>query len=64
MKSTEKPVGQRPGDAIINRYMPNATPEEKEAARENLKKLARFILRVEERRFREEHAKGTQCGLP
>ena len=49
----ENPPDHRPGDIILNRYMPDATTEEREAARENLRKLARFILRVEERKMRE-----------
>ena len=40
----------RPGDVILNRYMPNATAQERDVARENLRKLARFILRIEDRK--------------
>jgi hypothetical protein len=36
----------RPGDYILNRYMPDATDEEREVARENLKRFARFLVRV------------------
>jgi len=39
----------RPGDIILNKYLPNASPEEREAARENLKRLARLLIRVHER---------------
>lgn len=50
----EKPPSQhRPGDVILNRYMPHATVAEREVARENLRKLARFMLRVEARKARE-----------
>ena len=35
----------QPGDTILDRYMPDATPEEREAARENLKEFAELILR-------------------
>lgn len=37
------------GDIILDHYLPNATPEEREAARENLRLLARLILDVHER---------------
>jgi hypothetical protein len=39
----------RPGDIILNKYMPNASHEERELARESLKRLARLLLRVHER---------------
>ncbi len=39
----------RPGDIILNKYLPNASLEEREAARESLKRLARLIIRVHER---------------
>jgi hypothetical protein len=38
-----------PGDFILDRYLPNATGEEREAARENLRRLARLLIRVHER---------------
>jgi hypothetical protein len=38
-----------PGDMILDRYVPNATGEEREAARENLRRLARLLIRVHER---------------
>ena len=44
---------RQPGDLILDRYMPDATPEEREVARENLKRLARLMLRVEVRKARE-----------
>ena len=40
---------RRPGDFILDRYMPDATPEEREGARENLRRLAKLLLRVHER---------------
>jgi cell fate regulator YaaT (PSP1 superfamily) len=43
----------QPGDIILNRYMPNATEEEREDARENLRRLARVLLRIEVRIARE-----------
>lgn len=46
-------TAHRPGDVILNRYMPHASLEEREAARENLRLLARFLLRVEARKIQE-----------
>ena len=43
----------RPGDLILNRYMPDATEQEREEARENLKQLARVLMRIEARLARE-----------
>lgn len=43
----------RPGDTILDRYMPHATSEEREIARANLRRFARLLLRVKERRDRE-----------
>jgi len=41
---------RRPGDLIIDRYMPNATPEEREEAHANLRRwvaaMAKVALRV------------------
>ena len=39
----------RPGDIILNRYLPNAFPEKREEARENLRRLGRLLIRVHER---------------
>ena len=36
----------RPGDLILDRYMPNASDWEREEARENLKQFAAVILRI------------------
>ena len=44
---------REPGDIILDRAMPNATQEEREAARENLRRLARLLIRVHERLARE-----------
>lgn len=44
---------RRPGDFILDRYMPDATPEQRELARENLRRLAKLLLRVHERLARE-----------
>jgi hypothetical protein len=39
----------RPGDIILGRHLPNATPEERETARESLYRFARLLMRVHER---------------
>ncbi len=52
----ERPRGRQPGDLILDRYMPSATPEEREAARENLKRFARLIVSVADRKARERYA--------
>jgi hypothetical protein len=44
---------RRPADAILDRHMPDASAEEREKARESLRRLARFLLRVDDRHFRE-----------
>jgi hypothetical protein len=44
----------RPGDLILNRYMLNATEEEREDARENLRAYATVILRIATRLATEE----------
>jgi hypothetical protein len=36
----------RAGDIILDRYLPNAVAEEREEAREHLRRLVRLILRV------------------
>jgi hypothetical protein len=36
----------RPGDHILNRYVPNASPEEREEARESLEQLAQLFIRA------------------
>jgi len=40
---------RQPGDLILDRFMPDAASEQREEARENLRRLARLILRVEKR---------------
>lgn len=42
-----------PGDIILDRYLPNASAEQREEARENLRRLARLIVRVHTRLARE-----------
>lgn len=41
--------GYQPGDLIIDRYIPNATPEQREEAREALRKHALLLIRWGER---------------
>jgi len=47
---------RRPGDLILDRYMPNATEEEREAARQHLRDFAAALLRIFERLAREEES--------
>jgi len=44
----------KPGWLFIDRYMPNVTPEEQEAAYENLRSLAKLLLRIDDRLYEEE----------
>lgn len=37
---------RRPGDVILDRYMPDATPEERKAARANLYGFVTVLLRI------------------
>lgn len=37
---------RRPGDVILDHYMPNASEADREAARENLRAFAAAILRI------------------
>lgn len=39
---------------IIDRYMPTATPEDQEAAYDNLVSLSKLLVRIDERLFEEE----------
>jgi hypothetical protein len=52
----------RPGDLILNRYMLNATEEEREAARENLRAYATVILRIATRLATEEYEQEIRAG--
>ena len=52
IRMLEYPTGMpqhRPGDRILDRYLPHASSEKREEARENLKRLARLLIRVHER---------------
>lgn len=46
-------MSARAGDIILDRYLPDASPELREEARENLRRLARLIICVHERLARE-----------
>lgn len=45
---------RQPGDLILNRYMPQATAEEREAARENLRAFAAVVVGIAKRLALEE----------
>ena len=44
----------QPGDLILYRYLPNATEEEREVARENLRKYMEIVFRIATRLATEE----------
>ena len=46
---------RQPGDLIIDRYMPNATSAEREAARENLHAFVDAMVRIATRRANDEY---------
>jgi hypothetical protein len=46
---------RRPGDLILDRYMPSAPEAEREAARENLWAYAMVVLRIATRLATEEY---------
>ena len=48
---------KRPGRGIIERYMPDATPEAQEEAYENLRGLIAVLVEIDDRRTREHAAK-------
>ena len=43
----------RPGDIILDRYMPDATTEQREEARANLKTYAAVFMRINQRLARD-----------
>jgi hypothetical protein len=43
----------KPGDYILDRYLPHASAEKREEARENLRRLARLLIRVHTRLARD-----------
>ena len=46
---------RQPGDVFLNRYMPHATHEEREEARQNLYEFFAVLLRIATRRANEDH---------
>lgn len=46
MSGMDAPQKRRPGDVILDRYMPHASPEAREEARESLRDLAKVVLRM------------------
>jgi|CXWL01.1.fsa_nt_gi hypothetical protein len=54
MNHIPNPSNHRPGDLILNRYMPDATEEECEAARENLREFAVVVVGIAKRLAKEE----------
>ena len=55
---------RRPGDLIVDRYMPTATQEEREAARANLYAFAAVLLRCATRRANEEYESEIRASGP
>ena len=51
---TQRPK-RRPGDLILDHYMPDASDTEREEARENLRAYAAVVLRIATRLATEEH---------
>lgn len=49
---------KRPGDQIIDKYMPNCSDEDREIARERLQGLAKILLDIAMREVREEQGLG------
>jgi hypothetical protein len=45
---------RRPGDQILDRYVPHLTGADRELARERLQGLAKLLLRIAMRQVREE----------
>ena len=50
--------GFKPGDVFLDRYMPDATEEEREQARQNLYDFFAVLLRIATRRANEDWDKG------
>jgi hypothetical protein len=44
---------RKPGDYILDRYLPHASAETREESRENLRRLARLLIRVHTRLARD-----------
>jgi hypothetical protein len=46
---THKKSNRRPGQSLIDRYMPNATEEAREEVYTNLRALVALLVRIDER---------------
>ena len=57
----EQAPNRRPGDVILDRYMPYATPEERDAARENLRAFAVVVFGIAKRVVMEEHERAVRA---
>jgi hypothetical protein len=55
------PKPRRPGDLILDHYMPNATTEEREEARANLKAYVAAVIAIHQRLQREAGDKETRA---
>lgn len=53
LRRMEEKRARRPGDLFIDRYMPNASPEEREQAYENLRNLILVLIEIDDRLARE-----------
>ena len=54
----EQPSGHRPGDIILEHFVPHLTGADRELARTRLQGLARLMLKVAMREVREERGQG------
>lgn len=52
---------RQPGDLILDRYMPQATPEEREVARANLRAFAVVVVGIAKRLALEDLDKATRA---
>ena len=55
-----KPRPYRPGDLILDRYLPTATVGKREEARENLREYAKIVVGIAQRLVREENERARE----
>jgi hypothetical protein len=60
----KKPRSDRPGWGIIDRYMPDASPEKQEEAYEKLKSLVSLLVRIDDRLQAEDEEQRTMQQPP
>lgn len=60
MDHKPNPSNYRPGDLILDRYMPNATEHEREVARENLRECAKIVVGIAKRLAKEENERARE----